>query len=674
MDGSKQSWHLVPRLLLIVLVLTMLTNAVEAQVPSIDSLAGKWLSGDEIVNPPSVTNTVGALGCTENLTGFRYCMFPPIAQGGEAAIFHLNGKPIQAHSFKWSPHQVERSVLTSNGLELISTTRLADNQAVVLIRLQVKNVSAAPVTAKFELKHPAGFRRCEGTWDWNNRNVNPKDSFEHETQTRDELIHDTKTGIVTRISRFPFEPITVRPGSIRVFEITCSFNNTRLEPFPKMFSDSKTAWEKRWEDAFTPGNKRYSGHFPTLVSNNPKLNRMYYMALMTLLQMERTSFKHSKRCFVTVGPQYGTTLEYFWDTALFSTLYSLLDPRGFKENLTKWLDVDIHSHYAIDYLTGQGVGPWYAPNDYSLFTAFWNYATTTGDVNFLEAHKVRMLEWANAWKARVSPGEQLADWGENDNILECGPEYIHMIPSLNGAHVGTMRKVAQLFPGEAGASILTDAYRLSEAVMKQYVNGSGVWMTKHRDGSIAVSRHVYDYLTIGMNMAESLTPAMKTEMTEFVHRELMADGWIRAMSLSDLAAPISDRPDHGPKGSYCAWPALAALTMAKFGQYFDMENMIEHCEAASWQGPFPQAFELIQEPITGNWIPRIALRGADYNETSGAAFAETVIKGLFGLEFDIHGNVSIVDSAAPRPVMAQLLNVKTKDGLRDFHCGFVGVR
>ena len=653
----------------------MLTNAVDAQVPSLDSLAGKWLSGDEIVAYPSVTNTCGAIGTTENLTGFHFCNFPPIAQGGDAAVFHLNGKPIEAHSFRWFPYQVERTVLTANGLELLSTTRLAENGQIVLIRLQVKNVGAQSVTAKFELKHPTGFRKYEGVWDWNNRNVNTKENFEHETQAQHEIIHDMKTGVITKITRLPFEPITIRPGAVRTFEITCSFSNERMnEPFGKMFADARSGWERRWQDAFTPGNRRYSGNFPTLISDNPKLNRMYYMALMTLLQMERTNFKYSRRFFATVGPRYGTTLEYFWDTALFSTTYSLLDPRGFRENLKRWLTVDIHNHYAIDYLSGQGVGPWYAPNDYSMFTAFWNYATTTGDTEFLKDHRDRLLSWANAWKPRVAPGEMLADWGDNDNILECGPDYVHMIPSLNAAHVGITKKVAQLLPDDEADKLLAEVKPLASAVLNQYVIRSGVWQTKHRNGTSVVSRHVYDYLTIGMNMTDYLTPEMRHEMTDFVSRELVADGWIRAMSMSDPAAPISDRPDHGPKGSYCAWPALAALTMAKFGQFYEMKELLELCEAATWQGPFPQAFELIQMPLTGHWIPRISLRGADYNETSGAAFAEAVIHGLFGIDFDIHGNVILDQSTTARPIMAQLLNVRTKDGLRDFHCGLVGVR
>ncbi|HTQ12190.1 MAG TPA: hypothetical protein VMI31_19155 [Fimbriimonadaceae bacterium] len=648
-------------------------NAV-AQVPSVDSLAGRWLSGDEIVNPPSVTSTLGTLGCTENLTGFHYCEFPPIAQGGEAAVLYVDGKPAQASRFRWLPYGALREGTTASGLKLASEIRLAAHTPRVLVRLRIENPTQAPISASLELQNPAGFRSCPGVWDWSNRGVDPSDGFDHRRPNgQGETIHDSKSGVDAVISGLRHETIELAPGRSQTFEIACSLDGRTLG-FEKEFDGAKRDWESRWRDAFTPGNRRYSGNFPTLVTRDEKLARVYYLALMTMLQMERTAFPHSPRCFVTVGPQYGTTLEYFWDTALFSTIYSLLDPASFRRNLDSWLSVDIHRHYAIDYLTGEGVGPWYAPNDFSVFTAFWNYGTTTGDSAFMNEIRPRFVDWAEAWKKRVRPGETLADFGDNDNILECGPAYVNMIPSLNAAHVGIMRKAALLCPPEQAASLRSDASRLAKAVLGQYVPGDGVWRTKHRDGKEVVCRHVYDYLTIGLSMTDDLSPQMKREMTGFVDRELLADGWIRAMSLSDEAAPISDRPDHGPKGSYCAWPALAALTMFEFGQPKDAESLVERCEGATWQGPFPQAFELLQVPGTNRWIPRISLRGADYNETSGAAFAETVIHGLFGIEFNTRGEVRLSRPAEPRPVEAKLLNVRTKNGLRSFACDRRGVR
>lgn len=658
---------------LIAALVALAPGGAAAQVPSLDSLAGHWLSGPEIVNPPSVTNTAGAIGCAENLTGFRYGNFPPVAMGGEAADLWLDGKALRPASYRWFPYQAERKA-REGAWELRSTTRLVEGQPTVLIRLTISNRGSRPESHLLELRTDAGWRRFPGVWDWNNRGVDPNDGFERQEVDGWDRIRDPRTAVTAWVGPFPNGRITLKAGDTRTFDIVFSLDNRPAQPFSKLFAGAKDAWERRWHAAFQPGNGRYSGNFPTLATRDEKLKRVYYMALVTLLQMERTTLPRTPRCFVTVGPIWGTTLEYFWDTALFSTVYSLLDPVVFRHNIESWLDIDIHRHYAEDYLTGQGVGPWYSPNDLSLFTCFWNYGTTTGDTVFLDQNKDRFRAWANFWKSRVAPGESLADFGDNDNILECGPKYVNMIPSLNAAHVGMMREAARLFSGGEAEQLERDAASLSKAVLAQYVPGDGVWRTKHRDGTTAVSRHVYDYVTIGLWMTPDLTPAMRREMTAFVNRELLADGWIRAMSLSDEAAPISDRPDHGPKGSYCAWPAMAAQTMAQFDQYDDMERLLERCEGATWQGPFPQAFELLQVPGTNRWIPRISLRGADYNETSGAAFAETVIHGLFGIEFGLDGEVSITRPSVARPVSARLLNVRTKDGLANFVCGPRGVR
>ncbi|MHB8637729.1 MAG: hypothetical protein ACYC96_14775 [Fimbriimonadaceae bacterium] len=644
-----------------------------AQVPSLDSLAGKWLSGPEIVNPPSVTGTMGALGCSKNLTGFRYCAFPPIAQGGEAADLLVDGSPVAAHSFRWFPYQAEREAIAPNGLKIQATTRLAAASPAVLIRLRVTNSTRHAVTSRFELRNDCGFRLCPGVWDWSNRGVNPADGFRHTLQAGFERIDDSKSATHAWITRLPPTPVNLKRGETKVYDIACTFAKPEAGAFDSDFAAAKARWQERWRDAFTPGNPTYPGNFPTLTTSNRKLKRVYYLALATMLAMERTCFPHSRRCFVTAGPEYGTTLEYFWDTALFANVYALLDPVALKENLSSWLTVDIHHHYAIDYLTGEGVGPWYSPNDYSLFTAFWKYCVTTGDTEFLARDRANFVTWANAWKGLVRPGEVLADFGENGNLLECSPAYVNMVPSLNAAHVGLMRKAALLVAGTQATQLRADAGRLAAAVLGQYVPGDGVWKTKHRDGTEVPNRHVYDYLTIGLSMTSDLSPRKRKEMTGFVNRELLADGWIRAMSLSDPNAAVSDRPDHGPKGSYAAWPAMAALTMAKFGQFRDMESLIERCEGATWQGPFPQGFELLQVPGTNRWIPRIARRGCDYNETSGAAFAETVINGLFGIDFDIRGNVVLADATVPRPVEAVLTNVRTKAGLRAFRCGKRGV-
>ena len=68
----------------------------------------------------------------------------------------------------------------------------------------------------------------------------------------------------------------------------------------------------------------------------------------------------------------------------------------------------------------------------------------------------------------------------------------------------------------------------------------------------------------GLTIPEDLTPKMQGEMTDFVGRELLTDHWMRAQSLSDIAASQSNRPDHGPMGAFCAWPAETAAAIRRY--------------------------------------------------------------------------------------------------------------
>lgn len=646
-----------------------------AQVPSLDSLAGKWLSGPEIVFPPSVTNTTGALDCTENITGFRYTAFPPIAQGGDAAVLSVDGKPLDAKRFRWFPYQALRQATAPDGLEIESVTRLGADAPEVDIEVTIHNPTTHAIRAELALHSPTGFRSVPGVWDWSNRGIDPNDGFRHTVFAASETIADSKSDVVFTVwSKLTHATLILAPGASRRFGIACGFAGAGRLAQMRGFTSAKRAWEARWRAAFQPGNHTYSGNLPVLTTHDGRLSRMYYMAVVTLLAMERIGFPHARRCFVTVGPEYGTTLEYFWDTALFANLYALLDPVDCRANLASWLAIDIHRHYAIDYLSGQGVGPWYAPNDFSVFTAFWKYGTVAGGPAFMRTNAARFAGWAEAWKPLVRPGETLPDWGDNGNLLECSPAYVNMVPSLSGAHVGLMRRAALVAAPPEAHELRAEANRLAAAVLRQYVPGDGVWRTKHRDGTEVANRHVYDYLTIGLEMTPDLTPRMRREMTGFVNRELLADGWIRAMSLSDPHAAESDRPDHGPKGAYPGWPALAALTMAKFGQFDSAVSLLRRCAAATWQGPFPQGFELLQVPGTNRWIPRIARRGCDYNESCGAAFAETIIDGLFGIEWNVDGKPTLASPKVPRPVVARLDYLRTRSGLRSAECGAFGVR
>ena len=87
---------------------------------------------------------------------------------------------------------------------------------------------------------------------------------------------------------------------------------------------AKKVWEDRWNCAFTPGNKFFSGNAPTLLTKDAAISEIYYRSVLTLLVLLRTNL-WSDRTFITSGERAKGTV-FYWDTSLFSTLFAMLEP------------------------------------------------------------------------------------------------------------------------------------------------------------------------------------------------------------------------------------------------------------------------------------------------------------------------------------------------------------
>jgi hypothetical protein len=255
-------------------------------------------------------------------------------------------------------------------------------------------------------------------------------------------------------------------------------------------------------------------------------------------------------------------------------------------------------------------------------------------------------------------------------LLECVPTYINEVASFNAANVWMMRRTAEIEEWHGNtrraAQLRAKADRLLPAVLALYEPGQGVWDALHNDGSRAQVRHVFDFATIGLTIPEDLTPKMRDEMTDFVERELLTDHWMRAQSLSDVAAAESNRPDHGPMGAFCAWPAETAATFCEFGEFDKALDVFHRCAGVTYEGPFSQSRELSSRESDA--LARITSRGGSpnshqtYNASNGGSFAETIIRGFFGYQPDFLKNGLPVDPRS-RGFHGQLLNVREGDRL-----------
>ena len=194
--------------------------------------------------------------------------------------------------------------------------------------------------------------------------------------------------------------------------------------FTQLWDAALTGWSTRYQQAMTPDNDLFSGSLPVLVTNDSDISRLWYQSIISILTTMRTNLLYP-RVYATVGPSYGTTIVYAWDTSLWSSILALLDPAFLKEQVSLFLKGGVYNGYAVDYLTEQLVGPWYSANDIALFTTMLNYLDLSGDSAWLQqpaandsTNLAQMEARATKWMSLQDPASGLADYGGLSNLLE----------------------------------------------------------------------------------------------------------------------------------------------------------------------------------------------------------------------------------------------------------------
>jgi hypothetical protein len=681
-----------PYVVELLIFLAFLTSPILAQtltgVPSLDEMAGEWLPMKDVANPPDVNNFHDMLLVNRDLTSF-FCNPEDWLWGGGDEVFRagyplvtltIAGKEYPATECRWCPYRALRRNTNCAGFVVQTDTRMINEQRAILVRIEVTNPSPTKTNTELTLSVP-GDLQADGI---SVLNTTQRPGFVTA------VCPATKPDAVTNdngVVHWHWN-VSLPAGGNSKIEFVAGDGHDEVAPkihadvmrwsanFSKEFDGFKQCWEQRWTDAFTPRNHHFSGSLPVLVTDNAALKRNYYMGILTMLELERTQFPVSPRCFITSGERAPGT-EYYWDASMESTVWALLEPAGMKATLRRWLVQNPRSGSFIylthtngydanvyDHITG------YAFNACTIFKTALDYVCVTGDLAFLDEKLEdgktvfqRMDEMATDWKTLVHRDSPLADYGENQNLLECAPTYVGRVASCNAQDVWMMRQDAALqeLKGHAGRAkkLRDDAEKLLPAVLSLYKSGDGVWYGLHDDGRRVELRHCVDYIYVGDALANDLTPDMRREMTDFVKRELLTRDWMRAMSLKDAAAAISDRPDHGPMGAYDGWPALTVGTMWRLG--FPNDAFDFYCRAAevTKAGPFAQAHEFYGPNRKQYDAPvRIAEREGCMKECiSGAAFADVVINTLFGFAPSADGKIILADPQTPRPFTGKLLQV-----------------
>jgi len=464
--------------------------------------------------------------------------------------------------------------------------------------------------------------------------------------------------------------LALGPGESRVLGFACAYGTdaraakaearAAASDLTGAFAATEDAWRKLWANAFTPGNTDFSGHLPTLRTDNADLARAYYMGALLVLYLRNTRVGRTGPVFLTGGPRLGATTTFFWDHAEWSRMHAMLEPAGLRAWLLHALSSPYDGSFGVDVRGGGPLGNYYVANDYALFQLVEHYVGVTGDVAFLAEpagdrpvlDHVERLAYGFAARRTAATGGVLADFGPDAwRVLECVPTYVHAMASFNAAYVKMLRSYATLlrFLGrDADAERAeSEATALAHAVLDLYAGG-GRWHVAHPGGRRTIG-HVLDFGLVAASLHADLPQQRRDEMVAFVVDHLLAGPWMRALAADDPIAPASDRPDHGAGGAFGAWPGVTAYGLAKLGRPDLAVGVLSRTPHAASGGLWGQAMELVTgvSADAGPVTARVAGRGvANRDSIAGAATAEAVVAGLFAVE---PGYTSLHSAPLPNP-------------------------
>ena len=655
-------------------------------IPTLDSLAATPIRRKyiDLFNLPIAMNDWGSAQVVKSVTALSAISFPPYSCCGipevtwspgfinTCEIFVDNqlpstlGPPENEVIYRWYPHRVEREQ-TALGLKIQSTVFLPPKTRAVVMVVKVTNLGSSLHAARlgFDMraavtkKTTAWFAQMPGegdnrlTWDASRSRLTFESS--HAPASSAQGMQPSASRLASgNVLEYDIE---FEPGQTKTLTYVNAVADSPMganalvdqlqSKISELLSENEATFRRLIQSAFTPGNSDFSGHLPKLETDDEALWNLYHNGFRNLLTARRVSPDSVYGAtYLTLSGHVLPTLSFPWDTSLTSLSLAFLDPEPLRNLVEVWFTQDLHKHLATDYVTGQGVGPWYGVNDMATVRCARDYLRVTGNFGWLDKRVGEktvidhLYGHATHWKTLKGGIEGLGDYGTIENILEVVSTYLHQIAGMNAGNVDSMRFLAELYDRRGEQSRATqlrqDALALADRINRLlYVEGKGWWRCGQPNGSYNEARHCYDFLAVLDNMSDLLSPTQKREMAAYFWDQLATRKWMRALSSGDPDASWNPRTDHSCLGAYAAWPPMSAKGLYKIETPARIVPWLREVSRTGNQGPIGQAHFAEQVFPTVDGAAAKAANDAPYQEDwsciAGGAFTDLVIDSIFGV-------------------------------------------
>ncbi|MCD9025697.1 hypothetical protein [Cohnella silvisoli] len=377
---------------------------------------------------------------------------------------------------------------------------------------------------------------------------------------------------------------------------------------------------------------------PHLEADHSGLVKAYRHAALTLFLCIWDSPHLAVRPHIAeAGLNGGALCNYLWGEAYASKLLALSLGSDWKPTLRAHLNMGIEAHYAFEPISGQGVGPFYSYNGFSLVQAVVEYVRWTEDVSLLSevdengvAFVERLANSLDRFEACFEePIPGLLDFGDHHHLLEMRSKgYEHIVPSPNSERVVTYQRLAELL--ETVDAPRAEIYRrkaseTTAAVQLNLWNEQDGWMDSiYPNGTReqVYSIQIFDIIDTGILSSDQI----RRIISRLNEREFLSQYGVHSISKSDALHYDTGDVDWSGAGCYVGDPANSAETLFRLGEadlgWDVMRRLLWWADAYPY---WPQSI-WASKPAYSHWEQPI--------DRSAFAFAQAVVFGMCGLTLE----------------------------------------
>jgi hypothetical protein len=574
---------------------------------------------------------------------------PPYVSSDFNLSITVLGRPIATNGYTWRPFQVDRAGLDKE-IAIESVTMLVPGSRAGLVEVTLKNQGTDGCTVPVAIAVGGTLDRAES---WEFGAPHSHSATVRRVRKRFLKLEQGKLAIVLRgsdaiqwkdsqpcgyasLSLLPsrraklYVVFAIGPAA----EATAECEAIAADP-AKAILGVQAAYAERIKDVFDK--------LPQFESNNPLLDKFYYRSLVHFV-MNRWDVPE----FI-LHPYYGSgsvkggcVCDYLWSTGQNWEIFPLYDAETSRSHIKQFLATDMTQHFAFDPIKGTGFGPLYPVNQEKIVGLIYYHVKNTGDAAFLNdrVNDKTVLEHAIAnamYGDDPAKPVALIDYGPANNHLELrlGLPYNHVMPDLNGRRYQNYVLAAELadLAGKPAPQLRQRAEELKTALKCELWNKKTRWFDFRDDkGKIDARYTLQMFKLFGSKVLDAeeeagLLDHLKSE------REFLSDFGLHSLSKTDPAYDQADIDNGGP-GACTSFPPQIAERLYKMGRPDAAENILKRI---LWWGE--------RMPY---WGDSIVADKIDYRKDTplqchidGAAAAQCIIFGMFGVEARFNGDIRI---------------------------------